>query len=344
MDQVIGGEYAIDLRNFISYNNNYMKNDTIKVPYSSGRCALYMILKDIENRNQKSREVLIPDYLCDSISKTIADAGWKYKFYTIKPDLYPDVESISTCKVNNENEVVLLINYFGMINLEQTVLNIKKNMPNAIIIVDNVQAFYEPKIDMADYTFISYRKWIPCPDGADVIKKNNESLLEFPLREHNIFSQYKFAGNLLKNFTAYLDDKISLQLLQEGEDILDKEYLCRCSNITTTILPTLDLQNMAAVRKNNAKILHENLRKMNISHIYDENAVPLFIPIFVENRDSVRQRFFENKIFTPKHWPFVGKKINGNSELYKTELSLICDQRYNEEDMMFQINVLKQIV
>lgn len=135
-----------------------------------------------------------------------------------------------------------------------------------------------------------------------------------------------------------------MKLLKEGEDILNKEYLCNCSKITARILSTLDLENISVVRKNNARVLHENLQRMNIAHAYNENAVPFFIPIFIQNRDNIRKHFFENKIFTPKHWPFLSKKYNGDSSLYNTELSLICDQRYNEDDMMFQINVLRQAI
>lgn len=344
MDKVIGGEFAIDLNNFILHDNNTMSSTMLKIPYSSGRCALYMILRDIEEKRGKKSDILVPNYLCNSITNTIVDAGWNYIFYSVESDLYPNLEDILEHKTDSTDRIILLINYFGMIGLEQIVIKIKSLMPDVIIVIDNVQAFYEPKIDLADYTFTSYRKWFPCPDGAEVIKRNNENMLEVLFERNNIFSQYKFAGNLLKHFTAYLDDNISLQLLNEGESILDTEYLCRCSEITMAIFPTLDLKNIATLRKNNARILHEYLQKMNIPHVYKENSVPLFIPIFVENRDNVRKHFFKNKVFTPKHWPFINEKINGNSRLYNTELSLICDQRYNEEDMIFQINVLKQII
>lgn len=337
MGKIIGGEFAIEINSlpYVTIENNRML-------YSSGRCALYLILKDIETKLGNNLEILLPNYLCDSISKTVIDAGWSYKFYSIGVDLYPDWEEILSYNQDN-NAIVLLINYFGMINLEPIVLNIKRNMPNTIIIVDNVQAFFEPEIEMVDYTFTSYRKWFPCPDGASVTKRNNEKMLMYPLK-NNTFSKYKFAGNLLKNFTAYLGDDISLKLINEGEGILDEDYLCWGSRITTTIIPTLDLKKISEKRKNNARILHEKLEKMSISHVYREQATPLFIPIFVDNRDNIRKLFFENKVFTPKHWPYISEKINGNNKIYDTELSLICDQRYDEEDMLFQINVLKQIV
>lgn len=343
-NRIIGGEFAIDINSLSSNNTNIKSDISNEILYSSGRCALYMILKDIEIELGKKTKIFIPNYLCDSITKTIIDAGWYYRFYSIDTDLYPNLNDLLKQAKDNSNNIFLLINYFGIVSLTQTVLKIKKEISGAIIIIDNVQAFYEPTIDMADYTFTSYRKWFPCPDGAKVIKRNNASMQETSFKYNNTFSQYKFSGNHLKIFSEYLDDNISLELLKKGEDILEKEYLCRCSKITTALFPLLDLEEIARLRKNNAKLLHEHLNQISIPHAYDENSVPLFIPIFIENRDIVKKRFFENNVFTPIHWPFRNEKISGNSELYNTELSLICDQRYDEEDMILQINVLKQIL
>ena len=52
---------------------------------------------------------------------------------------------------------------------------------------------------------------------------------------------------------------------------------------------------------------------------------------------------FNNNIFTPVHWPYVSKELNGyiKNTIYETELSLICDQRYTIDDMNIQIEVLR---
>lgn len=270
MYDVIGGEFSINLNDIPHVP---LEND--KTLYSSGRCALYLILKDIEIDWPNNFEILLPNYLCDSIPNTVTEAGWSYKFYSINMNLYANTEELlSYCK--NDNTVVLLINYFGIINLESIVLDIKKAYPNTIVIIDNVQAFFEPEIKLVDYVFTSYRKWFPCPDGASIIKRNNEKMF-IPALKNSKFAEYKFAGNLLKNFTAYLNDDICLELISEGENILNKDYLCWGSKISATIFPNLNLQEIARIRKNNALILHENLTEMGIPHMYRESTPPLYL-------------------------------------------------------------------
>ena len=66
---------------------------------------------------------------------------------------------------------------------------------------------------------------------------------------------------------------------------------------------------------------------------------PLFVPIVVsKNRNKVRQKLIEHKIYCPVHWPHPNVACESN--LYDLELSLVCDQRYTERDMERIIAVL----
>ena len=90
--------------------------------------------------------------------------------------------------------------------------------------------------------------------------------------------------------------------------------------------------------------LHTKLDEIGIKHLYDQNKVPLFVPIFVEpvKRDRIRKRMFENNIFCPIHWKNIANDINNlpSNILYDMELSLICDQRYDLKDMERIIEIL----
>ena len=68
---------------------------------------------------------------------------------------------------------------------------------------------------------------------------------------------------------------------------------------------------------------------------------PLFVPIITKKRNEIRQFLTDNKIYCPVHWP---KPAGCESNLYDTELSLICDQRYSEEDMKRLVEVLLEAV
>lgn len=287
--------------------------------------------------------VILPDYLCSSITHVLIDKKINYSFYKINENLLPDEEVL--LEELKEPKIVLLINYFGLVSVTSIAEKIKILSPNSIVIVDDVQNYYgEEYKDFADYRFTSYRKWFPVPDGATVYSRCGD--VE-PSSNKNTFAQYKFAGNLLKSYDDWVEDDLCLSLLNKGESILDSEYDVACSAISKQLIQCIQFDEIKTIRRRNAAYLHNKLSELGVKHSYNDYSVPLFIPIFLEsNRTEVRRNMFANNIFTPVHWPYESELLNGRDKnsLYDTELSLICDQRYSEEDMEKQIEVLKTCV
>ena len=304
--RIIGGEFAIP-HELISKDNTELQVEANKYYYSSGRCALFAVLNDIEHMLGEIVGVLLPDFLCDSITNTVVDAGWTYSFYHIRKDFHIDVDTIGAYTL--ENKVILLIDYFGMTDLTNDIVNIRRRFPNAIIIADCVQAYYSMGKYEADYSFTSFRKWFPCPDGAIVIKKNKEKMVEIDLKESNWW-KYKYAGNILKEYSCFVSDDIVLEMLYKGEELLDRSYLCPWNHESKRVFRSIDKIEIQMRRKQNAQYLHQELMALNIEHHYSDKGTPLFVPILVENRDQLRKTFFADGIFTPKHWPVISTNIN----------------------------------
>jgi hypothetical protein len=70
----------------------------------------------------------------------------------------------------------------------------------------------------------------------------------------------------------------------------------------------------------------------------------MFVPILLEDenvRNALRKELVDNSIYCPVHWPKCEYHVLqcGWSEL---ELSLICDQRYDVDDMECMIQVIKK--
>ena len=215
------------------------------------------------------------------------------------------------------------------------------NNPKIVVIEDDVQAYFECMNSKADYSFTSLRKWFPCPDGAFVKSKKE---MHIKLSVTSLWSQDKLAGNLLKNYSNMLDDSIALELISKGEKLLDQEYISQCNEVSSIIFSNLEIREIAEKRKVNANYLHHRLIDLGVEHLYSEKAIPFFVPIYVNGRDKLRKLFFANRIYTPVHWPKASAKLNGENELYSQELSLICDQRYDIDDMENQIKILKQFL
>lgn len=338
--KVIGGEFDINIQETL-HNKPDFAGEYL---YSSGRAALYNILLHINTEGIYNR-ILLPDYLCSSVLEAIEKFDFTVVFYNIKENLLPDLEDLGN-KLDKYS-VVLLINYFGCINCSEAIEYIKGINNNIPIIQDNVQALFDMyNNSRADYIFTSFRKTLAAPDGAWV--KTNHSGL--PTAHHNnTFAEYKIAGALLKyaavNTQADISEKLYLDLFKEGEYKISDNYKAAPSNISLSIINGFDREKVASIRKSNAKIIIDGVKAMNVNIVTDiqYNHVPLFIPIRLTNRDKIRKALFENNIYCPVHWPVPNNyTMPRGKELAANELSLIIDQRYNNNDMFRILDIIQK--
>lgn len=324
--RIIGGEYRIESGALRCEIRNKCNAD-----FSIGRTCLYSIIDALKSI---VGEVLLPDYMCSSIVEVLIRIDIPIKHYHINTSFNPEIDDIKrVAKDCNERFAILLISYFGMVNLDDTISAIRVEFPEAILIIDDVQNYYGfGKHKDYDYCFTSYRKWFATPDGADVIiKENMPSVHSYPLQADYVM--YKVAGNILKNYREMIGDLVSLELIEKGEKMMDEEYRFGCSELSKRLFCRIDTESIAKKRKQNAKYLHNGLKRLGILHLYNPTQVPLFVPIVVKERDVLRKKLFADNIFTPVHWLLEDTNKQGDNELYRTELSLICDQRYDLDDM-----------
>ena len=108
--------------------------------YSSGRSALYYILLDVQKRYGITTAYL-PNYLCSSVVVAAEKSQVKVVFYNLNDQLEIDIEKFPLD--DNEKAAVLLINYFGLKSLQLQVELVRSISMEAIVIEDDVQAFYE---------------------------------------------------------------------------------------------------------------------------------------------------------------------------------------------------------
>jgi len=335
-DKIIGGEIQIEE----DVLKGTIKRD-VDIQYSLGRTCLYAILKTLK-KSSRVEKVLLPDYVCNSVGEVPIRLRIPIKHYHIHSNFCPDMDDIRHIISNSKKNVaIILISYFGLIDLDEVIINIRLEFQDTIIIMDDVQNYYGfGNHNDFDYCFTSYRKWFAVPDGADVLSKSSSLEIE-KYSQQARYINYKVAGNLLKNYRDMVEDEISLELLSKGEDMMDSEYRFCCSEVSRCLLQRMDFELIANKRRVNAKYLHEGLERIGIKHVYYSKNVPLFLPILVGNRDSLRERLFKRNIFAPIHWPLKDKKLQGENKLYEEELSLICDHRYNIKDMERILNEIE---
>lgn len=333
----IGGEFEI---NPLLFQGGILHEESGSF-YSSGRAALYYILKDLYNTTSRYM-IFLPDYLCESIVAVTQLTGWKICYYPVTENLKPDLSFLLGHDLSKA--AILLINYFGGVDLNGVIEILKKNNSASYIIEDNVQSLFSMyKHTNANACFSSFRKTLPVPDGGWV---KSDSLHLQKAVGYNTFADYKVMGSVLKHCKRFddIEDKCYLQLFEQGEQSIDSNLGSSISNFTLRILSNMDLQTIAERRKKNAAYLISKLKEIDIFPIVEfyDDAVPLFVPVRIENRNELRNRFFSENIFCPNHWPCHDKELIRGQEMAEHELSLIVDQRYEPADMDRIADVLKK--
>ncbi|MEG1781527.1 MAG: hypothetical protein RR242_09510, partial [Clostridium sp.] len=99
----------------------------------------------------------------------------------------------------------------------------------------------------------------------------------------------------------------------------------------------LDIEFLRKKRRENAKVLLQILSELAFFPNLEQNDCPLFVPISVPygKRDALKQYLITQQIYCPGHWPVsqLHTLTAQTKFIYESELSIVCDQRYDIEDM-----------
>lgn len=313
----IGGYFSLELPKHEEYHANAIKLNT-------GRNCLEYIL-----RCKKYSKVYIPYYNCAVTLEPFQKLGVTYSFYHINYDL-EIAEEITLHK----NEAILYINYFGL--KERYTRQLSEVYGNRLI-VDNTQAFYSAPIPGID-TFYTCRKFFGVPDGAYLytdIKADFEILQDY---------SYDRMSFLLKRID--ISPEAGYADFREESNGLVMQPIKYMSNLTKTILQSIDYKSVALKRRANYIKLEKGLSDHNrFSFILEDTAVPLIYP-FLSHSTSLRNSFINEKIFVAQYWPNVINWTSCESTEYNITQHLSplpLDQRYTEKDMESIIETYNKI-
>lgn len=302
----------------------------------SGRTAIDLILQDILRR-KAVKSVYMPAWCCDSMLAPFLDRGIRVYFYDLWADvgLHYDVDETAV------PDIFYLTNYFGYENtLSIEIVDFFKQRGSTIL-YDRTHSYLmsdEPYTMLADYSFVSIRKWMGVVDGAVVSGlTGNPTLKEcsyVSIKEVAMRKKYRY----LDGDESIIKQDFLNAFGQFGHYLATDYRDYEMDDLSYTLYSREDWAEVKKKRQENASYLHLHLKG---SHFLDELtnfAAPLFVPILLstkEQRDTIRKRLIENQIYCPVHWPKpqqipVDYRAN---EIYERELSLICDQRYGVGEM-----------
>lgn len=310
----------------------------------SGRTALDAIVKDaIKAFGIKS--VLLPSYCCHTMIEPFVKNGIAVRFY----DVYVNEYDVLTADIPSpdKDEMLYIMRYFGDIDISYT--GEGKDISEWTVTIEDLThscfcVGYESK---ADYCFASYRKWFAV-DGIAVVWSKHSRLANMFNREFEEYCSIRndaFAQKARYMAGELIAKEVYLDTFAKAENLLNENYegyMAKPDSIGDLYRFIENIKDVAQTRRNNAYTLQQGLSNIDgirsFTNFDDETKCPLFVPVLVEPalRDKLRSYLIQHEIYCPVHWPLSQYHLEISSrakEIYNSELSLVCDQRYGMDDM-----------
>ncbi len=312
-----------------------------------GRTAIETVLADVKS----IKKACLPSYCCSSMIEPFHAAGMDVTFYRVVREA--DGVGFLFDEIPADAELVLYCNYFGFSAdfLPKEVIS-RVHERGGVILEDVTQSLLSdvPAHEESDYLVASLRKWFPTPAGGLAVKRSgrfDKKPLGSVSRE--FLSPRCEAMRIKERYLRSADPaekEAYFPLYGEANHWLEANYSgLAADGETLAWLAAADMDEIRRRRRENAEVLFSGLD--GIPHVKplfpsEKMDCPLFLPVTVEKeyRAAVRKALIDRAVYCPVHWPKPQEGIR--SELYDMELSLICDQRYNTEDMKRIISVLKE--
>lgn len=316
-EKAIGGYFELENRVESEYYPNLIR-------LNSGRNCIEYIL-----RARKYKKIYIPHYTCAAVKEPILKLGIAFEYYSINNKLEAkEIKSV------NQDEVFLVINYFGLKG--EYIKSLSKTVPN--LMVDNSQAFFEKPILNVD-TFYSARKFFGVPDGAYL---STNCMIREDLPREISWNRSEFLLRRLENGAQDAYEKF-----QENEQYLCGQEIKSMSNLTIRLLAGINYDEVQTRRNQNFQYLHLKLAAFNRLRIAEKEIHGPMVYPFLADNEKVRNELIKQKIYVAGYWPNVLKENKKNSIEYNFASNLIAlpvDQRYGLLDMDRICGVLKSLI
>lgn len=327
--------------------------------FLSGRSALQAVINEIKSESKGHHTVAMPSWCCDSMVKPFVDASIEVRFYPVYFDGQVLVQEIVY-----DCDILFLMDYFGYTGETPYLSGY-----NGVVIRDVTHSIFSDTYSDADYYFGSLRKWCGVWTGGYAWTKGGQGINIRSSVESNrgdvSYTELRRKAMRLKE--SYINgdvnaDKSYLNIFNEAEDMLEEAGIVDADERDVEVASKLDIDFIRTVRRKNAEVLREAFSEWLIFRDLKDFDCPMFVPILVPNgkRNELRCHLINNEIYCPIHWPVseyhtgechVGEKHTGDNAIdtgteyiYANELSLVCDQRYTEEDMNRIVKTIKDFM
>lgn len=318
-----------------------------------GRTALELVLQDVLQLRTVHRAYL-PSYCCHTMIEPFVAKGIQVVFYDVfftNTGIGCDFHEAHGC------DLVFLMDYFGFIDPATMQKAAQQKALGKCVVYDATHAMFCTNMDYSacDYVFGSFRKWFGVNAGfcAKAGKWN-----DFPAITQNRWytQQRNTAFDLKQAYMAgeQVEKELFLQAFSDAEEYLETDYIGYAPDDTSLrILNAVNVEYIRRKRRENAAYVIDVINTAGEHHVVSpykmvgEGDCPLFVPLRVEPsiRATLRGNLIEKRVYLPIHWPLCSlHRTNGVTQMiYDAELSFVCDQRYEADDMQRATQIIRSL-
>lgn len=307
----------------------------------SGRSSICLVLQKILEKNNVTK-TWMPSYCCSSMIQPFIDLNIPVEFYKVDWEYNQGI--IRENFIPHADDIVFSMSYFGFDDPGNDDIINYCNENNIIVIEDSTHRLFNKPIDLfnATYCIASLRKWFPLTCGGAIWTENeityNLDNPSYELTKLKLDAMNEKATYLNNTETDYELKKSFLKKYSESNHAIANNYKNKkIDDWSKEHLLSFDLEDIRSIRKSNVEILLYGLNKIQeiklIYPVLGEKDCPIFIPVITQDRDDLHRYLTKQSIYCPIHW--ARPHENADSNFYDHELSIICDQRYNEKEMNY---------
>ena len=284
--------------------------------YRTARCALTALLAE-----RRPGRLLLPDYVCGAIWRDGAIS------YRVGPDLQPDVDQLAARL--RPGDAVVGVDYFGR-SAGPVFAALAASRLDVLWIEDRAQALAPGAPAWGEVVIYSPRKLLGVADGGVMVSR---SPLPQPAAGADDDSLWAPEDARAADPDG-ADPQSWYPLFQRREAAFTVDG-SPMSGRTMAALRVAEIAPIIAARRANWRTLTGRLGEQALWPTLDPAFTPLAFPILVADAAETVRALAEHRLWCPRHWSDLpGDPGPAASALSARLISLPCDQRYGEADML----------
>ena len=335
MNKIIGGFFEVEsIQIFPKFENNSILKNWVGnknfASFSSARSVILQLYKELG-----SKSIWVPEIFCDIFQNYNFVKTYKLEFRSFEPDI--NFLDAHIC----DGDLVVIVDFFGTEVGAQFREYVEAQ--NHIFWLQDACHNFSPTAAWSDFLLFSPRKLVGVTDGG-ILVQNNEKVPAINFQKWN-FEKPKISGSTSPILKKIIPRFPGLYEIYKKEEAGIDDKLKSISRFSEWQLKNIDITKIISKRRNNFDYLNRTLNDYLIPNLnFYPDVVPFGFPIYIENRDEIKEKLARMKIYTPIHW-INTNKVKSNRQIIheKMELTLPCDHRYSEIEMEIIANTLKKL-